>query len=316
MEVAGLATHASKAAGNMVVGQPAGLHEGVTDRRAHEAEPTLLQLLAHRVRLRRGGGDIPHRPPDAAQRAAADEPPDVPVERAELLLDAQQGLGIGDGGLDLEPVADDSGVGHQLADLGPAVFRDVGRIESGKGPAVPLALAQDRAPGESRLRAFEREELEQDPVVVHRPTPLLVVVGAHGRVRARPRAALPIVRLPRFRHLSENRSSFITRDWTPSAKVGSTNSASTIARAEAPACIRATKTWTSSPASAPTRAAPTTRSVFGSMRTFIRPAVSSTSTARAMSPKGMLALSNGPPRSRASFSVSPTPATCGSVKAV
>src|SRR6267378_37267 len=76
----GLAPHASKAAREVVVGQPAGLHEGVADGRADEAEPALLQILAHRVRLRRGSGDIAHRAPDAAQRAAADEPPDVLVE--------------------------------------------------------------------------------------------------------------------------------------------------------------------------------------------------------------------------------------------
>src|SRR5229473_1247820 len=59
------------------------------------------------------------------------------------------------------------------------------------------------------------------------------------------------------------------------------NSASTIARAGAPACIKVTNTWISSPASEPTMAAPSTCSVFGSRRTFIVPAFSPVSRARA-----------------------------------
>ena len=50
-------------------------------------------------------------------------------------------------------------------------------VEAGERPAVALALAQDRRPGEPGLRALEREQLVQRAVVALRHAPLLVVVG-------------------------------------------------------------------------------------------------------------------------------------------
>jgi hypothetical protein len=53
---------------------------------------------------------------------------------------------------------------------------DLPRIEAGEGAPVVLALVQDRRPAQSGLRPFQRDELEQHAIVVHRHAPFLVVV--------------------------------------------------------------------------------------------------------------------------------------------
>ena len=54
--------------------------------------------------------------------------------------------------------------------------------------SIGIALAQDRVPGQTRLRAFEDQEFEQRRVVVLWDAPLAVVILDVKRI-ARPRAA-------------------------------------------------------------------------------------------------------------------------------
>ena len=63
------------------------------------------------------------------------------------------------------------------------------RVEAGEGPAVALALAEDGEPAQPGLSALEHQELEEQPVVVHRHAPLLVVVGVEEGLVAHPGAA-------------------------------------------------------------------------------------------------------------------------------
>ena len=58
-----------------------------------------------------------------------------------------------------------------------------------EGLAVSFAFAENRDPGQSRLRAFEHQKLEQDPVVVDGFAPLFVVVLDVEFVRTGPAAA-------------------------------------------------------------------------------------------------------------------------------
>ena len=69
---------------------PDGLHEGVADRRADEAEAAALQLLAERVGKRRPRRELLRRANAVAPGSAADEIPQEPVEAAELALDLQE----------------------------------------------------------------------------------------------------------------------------------------------------------------------------------------------------------------------------------
>jgi hypothetical protein len=43
--------------------------------------------------------------------------------------------------------------------------------------AIGIALAQDRIPGQARLRPFQNKEFKQPAVVVQRHAPLFVVVA-------------------------------------------------------------------------------------------------------------------------------------------
>src|SRR5580700_2696217 len=64
----------------MLVHDPDRLHEGVANRRAHEAESALLQILAHRLALRRRDGDRRQIERPAPHHLAVGELPDVVVE--------------------------------------------------------------------------------------------------------------------------------------------------------------------------------------------------------------------------------------------
>src|SRR5436190_13645184 len=125
---------------DVVVHEARGLHVGVHDGRAYEGEAAPLQVLAQRVGLARARRNLAHALPAVALRLAADEAPDVRVEGAELLLHLQERTRVLDGGADLEPVADDAGVGEQPARLARAEARDLRGIEAGERLAVGLAL--------------------------------------------------------------------------------------------------------------------------------------------------------------------------------
>src|SRR4029079_5282790 len=99
-------------------------------------------------------------------RAAGDELPKLFVEAAELFLNCEERLGVGDGRVDLQTVADDAFVGKQLSLFRRVIARDLRGIEAVERFAIALALAQDRLPTQPGLRAFEDEELEEDAVVV------------------------------------------------------------------------------------------------------------------------------------------------------
>src|SRR5258708_25281565 len=153
----------TKASSDVVVHEPAGLHESVADGRPDKAKAALLQIPAHRVRLRGGGRNVAQRPPPAPQRLAAHESPDIAVERTELLLHAQQRLRVRDGRLDLEAVAHDAFVLEKPAALRLAERGNPARIESGEGPPVCLSLAQDGAPREARLPPPQDHGLREHP---------------------------------------------------------------------------------------------------------------------------------------------------------
>ena len=106
----------------VVVDHPRGLHQGVADRRADEREPRRFRslLIASDSPVR--AGTSWRDPPCVPDRAAPDESPDEGVEAAELPLDLEERPGILDGRGDLEPVADDPGVGEQRLDL-PSSYR-------------------------------------------------------------------------------------------------------------------------------------------------------------------------------------------------
>src|SRR5262245_48745070 len=90
-----------EAVDRVVVDQPARLHERVTDRRADEAEASLLQILAHRLRLSGLRGQLRELAPLVHERLAVDEAPEVVAQAPVELGDA---LRVVHRRLDLQPV--------------------------------------------------------------------------------------------------------------------------------------------------------------------------------------------------------------------
>jgi hypothetical protein len=177
----------------MVVDEPAPLHERVAHRRADEAEPATFELLRHRARGGRLRGDVLHPPSLAVDRRSVHERPEQLVERWSASR-CDDGSRVLHRRADLEPVPDDRRVAEEPLDVAFGERRDGVGIEACERATVPLALAQDRGPGEAGLRSLEREHLEELPLVVHRHTPLLIVVREVQRVVERcPRASRAIV---------------------------------------------------------------------------------------------------------------------------
>jgi hypothetical protein len=157
----------AEAVDDVVVDQPRRLHEGVADRRAHEGEAAPTERLAEGIRLRGQRRNLPQAPPRVLTRLAAHEAPDEPVEAAQLRPQGQEGAGVLDDPGDLEPVADDAGIGEERPDPGRAVGGDLPRIEAIEGPAVARPLPEDGDPREAGLGALEAQELEEPAVVVN-----------------------------------------------------------------------------------------------------------------------------------------------------
>src|SRR5262249_33806917 len=84
------------------------LRAGVADGRPDEAEVALEQVFAHGRGLGRAGRQALQRLPPVDFHEAPGELPDILVKAAELLAHLQKGLGVADGGVDLQAVADNA----------------------------------------------------------------------------------------------------------------------------------------------------------------------------------------------------------------
>src|SRR5690606_22748812 len=117
----------------------------------------------------------------------------APKERRQGAFAFDERLGaasIVDHGFDLAAVADDALVGEEALDVACGEPRDAVEIEVVEGGAEVLALGEDRAPAEARLKSLEAELLEQATVVAHGVAPFVVVIGDVLRRGAAPPAAL------------------------------------------------------------------------------------------------------------------------------
>src|SRR3990172_12007675 len=171
-----------EAVDEVVVHHPDRLHESVADRGADETKTPGRKLPAHHTGLLGFRRQFGHRPVPVHDGGPAHEPPEICVEGPELAGHIETGTGVPDGGGDLRTVADDPRIGEEPFRFLFAVGRHPDGVEPVEGPAVILPLPENRPPGETGLGAFQHEELEQLPVVVHRHAPFLVVVRNHQRI--------------------------------------------------------------------------------------------------------------------------------------
>src|SRR5438270_8864948 len=164
----------AKAADDVIVDHADRLHEGIADRGTDELKAASLELLAHRVRLRRLGRHLLGRLPGMMLHTASDELPDVTVEASEFLQHAQECLGVLDGCLDLEPVADDSWIGQQCLHFPRTEPGDHFRVKALESLSVVFALLENGLPTKSCLRTLENKKLKQPVVGMHRNAPFRV----------------------------------------------------------------------------------------------------------------------------------------------
>ncbi len=93
------------------------------------------------------------------------------------LPDRLQALGVLDGGLDLEAIADDAGISHQAPALARAEGGHLIDVEFSVSVSEGRPLLQAGEPGEPRLVDFEHEALEQDVVGAGRESVFPLVIG-------------------------------------------------------------------------------------------------------------------------------------------
>src|SRR6266699_1582743 len=104
--------------------------------------------------------------PSADEPGAVDPAPQVCCERTEFGLHLDEGLRVGAGGVNLQPVPDDPRVLAQLFEPAVAERRDLRRVERCKRTAIAVAPVEDRGPRQAALGALEDQQLEDVAVVV------------------------------------------------------------------------------------------------------------------------------------------------------
>jgi len=133
------------------------LHQRVANGRPDERETGLFQAFAHFHGGRRHGRDFAAILEMIDHRHATDERP----EKRHRVLQRQPGLSIAPGRVELEAVADDPRIEHQLVDFGIAHLRHALDIKPEHHLAIMLAFAQHSDPGQPGLEPFEQKQLEQ-----------------------------------------------------------------------------------------------------------------------------------------------------------
>jgi len=98
------------------------------------------------------------------------------IERSVCGPQLQDLLRIGNGGIDLQPIADDARVGQQSPSVSCAIRRDDFGIEPSVSAPECIALLEDGEPGETRLIDFQNEPLEQGGVLLEREAVLPIVI--------------------------------------------------------------------------------------------------------------------------------------------
>ena len=137
--------------------------------------PRFLRILGECVGFGRGGGDVFHRFRAVDLGLAADEPPQIGVERAEFLLDRQKDLSVLPRREDLQPIADDGLVfEHARAARRSSAQTFFGSkfLNAFRYPSRRCRIVYQLSPA----CPLQNEHLKQFLIVVDGPAPLLVVI--------------------------------------------------------------------------------------------------------------------------------------------
>src|SRR6478736_7084042 len=161
----------------MIVDHACRLHEGVADRRADEFESASQQIAAHGVGFSGARGYVSQCAPTILDRLAANEGPEISVETSEFFSNGEEVFRVLDCGCDFQSVPHDPIVAEQPLNVALVIARDLFRAKSIERFSVVLAFLQDRIPAQSRLRAFQNQELEEYSIVVYGNAPFFIVIS-------------------------------------------------------------------------------------------------------------------------------------------
>jgi hypothetical protein len=147
----------AEAADHMVIDHTDRLHECITDRGTDKVNPPFRQIHAHPVGLFCPGRHLREGAPGVLPGGEVNIAPNESVERSVFLADLQHCPRIPDRRFNLEPVADNTGIGQQPEDVVFRIGGDFLRIEKIKCAPVMVAFPEDRTPAQSGLGTLEDE---------------------------------------------------------------------------------------------------------------------------------------------------------------
>ncbi len=185
----------SEAIGGMVIDQPGRLHMGIDHRTPDKSKSPLFQIFREGIAIRRCGRDLRHLFPSIDFGSVAHKFPDRLIERPELVLDRKKSPSVGNGGFNLEPIANDPGIPEKRRFFSGVEFGHLSRIKFGKRPTIPFATQKDNRPGQPRLRPFQDQHFKMSAIIVDGNTPFFIMIGDEVRFCSHPFAAYEFLRL-------------------------------------------------------------------------------------------------------------------------
>src|SRR5690606_30745064 len=105
-------------------------------------------------------------------------------------LGLQKGLGVGNGGMDLQAVADNSRVLQKGLDLLWSIGRYLQGVKTVKGLPEILPFSKDGDPAQAGLKTFQGEKFEKAAILPQGNAPLQVMVGLVKGIPLAPRTSL------------------------------------------------------------------------------------------------------------------------------
>ena len=167
----------AEAADQMIIYQARGLHECIANGGTHKRKSSRFEITAERIRFPAARGNVTMPSAMMDDGLAVDEAPEILIEAAEFLLHLQEGCGIADRGLNLQPIADNTSILKQPTHVTGIKSSNFLGIKLGKSPAIRLTLLQNGFPTQSGLGPIEHNELKELLILVQRHTPFTIMIG-------------------------------------------------------------------------------------------------------------------------------------------
>ena len=170
----------------MVVNNPAGLQMRIHCYRAKVLKAISFELPGNLIRQTVADRNPSVLVPHVQNRFSVGMFPEPVAETAMLLPDPLKASGVIDYRFDFPAGTDHSIRVHDAVDIRFGIGSDTVVIEAVKAGMEDLPLLDHQTPGKTALHGFHHQMLEHAPVIMHRYTPLGVVVNLHGFKREAP----------------------------------------------------------------------------------------------------------------------------------